>query len=77
MIKQISERSNNICELCHSARAIQVHHLKYRSSGGNNDLDNLIHLCLKCHYEMHNNPEYIKRFKNKKFSELLGDKIEY
>ena len=77
MIKQISDRSNDICELCHSARAVQVHHLKYRSSGGSNELDNLIHLCIKCHYEMHNNPEYIRRYKNKKFNEIRIDVDEY
>jgi len=33
--------------------AVHVHHRKYRSRGGSNNLDNLIHLCEPCHTFTH------------------------
>jgi len=40
------------CANC-GAVASQIHHIKYRSKGGTDDFDNLIHLCFKCHSGHH------------------------
>lgn len=43
------------CEQCGTDRAIQVHHVKPRSDGGTDDLDNLKVLCATCHDVAHRN----------------------
>jgi 5-methylcytosine-specific restriction endonuclease McrA len=42
------ERCRGRCEYC-GKRAVDAHHIKYRSHGGNNLLKNLIALCRRCH----------------------------
>lgn len=47
---------SNICEKCGQKadwRGIQTHHIKHRSQGGNNELENLILLCARCHNLAH------------------------
>ncbi len=39
----------------HRCRAEHVHHRKYRSRGGTNSLDNLLHVCRGCHDWIHTN----------------------
>lgn len=43
--RQLEERSGGVCEGCGQARAINMHHRKYLSRGGDHTLSNLIHLC--------------------------------
>ena len=58
---KVYERDNQRCRLCGRANAYtySVHHIVYRSAGGNNDLDNLILLCgsgsSDCHLKVHSN----------------------
>ena len=59
----IAERSGNVCEFCRSARAVQIHHLKFRSQGGQDTENNLIHLCFDCHTKAHNDIETMRIFK--------------
>ena len=47
------ERDNYSCSICGSTEWIEVHHLKYRSKGGTDNLDNLICLCDICHAKQH------------------------
>lgn len=35
--------------------ATHVHHRKYKSAGGSNELDNLLHVCQPCHTWIHAN----------------------
>lgn len=42
------ERCKGRCEFC-GKKAVDAHHIKYRSQGGNNLLKNLISLCRSCH----------------------------
>jgi hypothetical protein len=55
----VYKRDNERCRLCGRANAYtySVHHIVYRSAGGNNDLDNLILLCGSgsngCHLKAH------------------------
>ena len=64
------------CENCHNPCA-DVHHLVFRSQGGNDSIENLMGLCRKCHDKAHADPEYneylkhihykrLKQVKNKK-----------
>ena len=47
------------CELC-GATATDVHHIKYKSRGGKDELSNLMGLCRNCHNKAHN--EIIKEY---------------
>ena len=43
--KAVEKRSAGICEGCGTAEATEIHHRKYRSRGGLDNLGNLLHLC--------------------------------
>jgi len=40
------------CESCHR-EAVDVHHIKYKSRGGKDEISNLIGMCRKCHKLAH------------------------
>lgn len=40
------------CEVC-SSRATDVHHIKYKSRGGKDKIENLMGLCRNCHTQAH------------------------
>ena len=47
-------RDKYTCQVCKSKNTrLEVHHIKYRSQGGTDDLDNLITLCADCHKKVH------------------------
>lgn len=41
------------CTLCGATEGLEVHHIKYRSKGGTDDMDNLVTLCKSCHAKQH------------------------
>lgn len=41
------------CAECGATERLEVHHIKYRSQGGTDELNNLITLCAHCHAEKH------------------------
>jgi hypothetical protein len=41
------------CRECGSKENLHVHHIKEKSKGGTNDINNLITLCNDCHKEKH------------------------
>lgn len=41
------------CARCRSRRPLQIHHRKYRSHGGNHQVDNLEPVCWDCHRAIH------------------------
>jgi hypothetical protein len=43
--KHVRARSGDICEGCGIRRATDMHHRLYKSRGGTDTIDNLIHLC--------------------------------
>lgn len=50
----ILNRDNYTCQVCGKKHTkLEVHHIKYRSQGGNNDENNLITLCEDCHSDIH------------------------
>jgi 5-methylcytosine-specific restriction endonuclease McrA len=42
-----------LCENC-GKTAVDIHHLKFRSQGGQDVIENLMALCRECHFEVHN-----------------------
>ena len=51
--KAIYRRDGYRCALCDSTQYLQIHHIIPRGKGGNNEPDNLITLCSKCHGAAH------------------------
>lgn len=48
-----ADRSHGQCEACGLHRAVQMHHRLHRSHGGDERVENLLHLCLACHNAAH------------------------
>lgn len=72
------ERSGGFCEepgcnRCISEETMHCHHLKHRSKGGAENLNNLQAACARCHKKHHadRNPQFKGSAKN--FAESLGD----
>lgn len=42
------------CAYCGTWGYTDWHHIKYRSQGGGNELDNLLEVCRMCHSAIHN-----------------------
>jgi len=62
---QIGEQDTWQCEACGRVRPINnglnIHHIKYRSRGGDDSINNCMCLCMKCHNLAHR--EFIKEDK--------------
>ena len=41
------------CDLCEQRVGVHVHHVQYRSQGGDDAPDNLLWLCYICHDDIH------------------------
>jgi len=52
--ESVVDRDYGTCQIC-GQRAEQVHHILYKSYGGNDNAQNLICLCNECHLEVHSN----------------------
>ena len=57
--KLIFGRDNWQCQICGSSKKLEIHHIDGEMGGGglplkkkNNNLDNIITLCLKCHHKI-------------------------
>ena len=61
------------CEACQRDKADSVHHIKYRSLGGDNSISNLMALCRNCHYQAHNgklSADYLQSIHDKQLASL-------
>jgi len=55
------KRANNTCEVCGTSAQV-VHHKSYPANFKDDNLDNLLVLCKKCHYKIHKKQiDYRKR----------------
>lgn len=50
----LTEADFILCEIC-SALAVDLHHIKYKSRGGNDHASNIIAICRNCHELAHSN----------------------
>jgi len=41
------------CQLCGGRRHLHVHHIRFRSQGGDDSTENLLTLCWRCHRLIH------------------------
>lgn len=46
-----------LCENC-SKKAVDIHHIKFKSQGGKDEIKNLIALCRDCHNKAHSEPVF-------------------
>ena len=51
--RQVLQRDGWRCQVCGSSVELQVHHIRWRSRLGGDQLDILIVLCVNCHREQH------------------------
>lgn len=59
--KEVKERSQDVCELCHTARAEQMAHLIGRKQlTERTATKHLLHVCIPCHKYLDEDPEGIK-----------------
>ena len=83
-------KSKRRCCICHdfAGRAINVHHIKQECDDGENNIENAIVLCLRCHSEAgHFNPKHpigtkyspkeIKRHRDNWLSDCESGKANY
>ena len=57
---KIIERDDQQCQVC-GHRAIDIHHIVFKSHGGTNDERNLILLCRACHKKAHDDESAWRR----------------
>jgi len=53
LCRAILERDQWKCRSCGSRNALHVHHVRFRSQGGEDSMDNLLVLCSACHEGVH------------------------
>ncbi len=49
----ICEQDFFLCEVCQCNALNEIHHIVYRSNGGQDVIENLIGLCRSCHNKAH------------------------
>ena len=53
----VRTRSGGACEIC-GVEAVQMHHRRNRSQGGQWTPSNILHVCVQCHVTVTNNPNW-------------------
>ena len=53
LCRRVLERDGWRCQKCGRGSELQVHHLRFRSALGDDDIENLITLCFSCHEKIH------------------------
>lgn len=66
----VLSRDNYTCQICGVKQAkLEVHHIRSRSEGGSNRMDNLVVLCKDCHAKVHTGElDFTKKVKSFKHS---------
>ena len=58
------EQDYIICRACLKRKAVDIHHIIFRSKGGTDDINNLVALCRYCHNKAHNDREFNEKLKH-------------
>jgi len=56
--EQVLTRDNWTCQVCGRWTDQVPHHIKFRSQGGQDEIENLVTLCFDCHYGFHGGCKY-------------------
>ncbi len=51
--ESVLRRDGHLCRNCRSRYDVWVHHIEFRSHGGDHDPGNLLALCMRCHASVH------------------------
>lgn len=62
----IYEMQNGLCLLCSKNAIEHYHHIKLRSQGGSDTIDNIAGLCSSCHSKVHKEEKYCLKLQSKK-----------
>ena len=57
------------CENC-SKPSVDIHHLKFKSQGGKDIIENLTAVCRECHNKCHDSREFNEEVKQKHLNNL-------
>ena len=70
----VLSRDNYTCQICGVKQAkLEVHHIRLRSEGGSNRMDNLVVLCKDCHAKVHTGElDFTKKVKSFKHSSHMN-----
>ena len=49
----IEQARQDRCEYCYRVAPVHVHHIRSRGSGGHDEPENLVSLCIHCHDKAH------------------------
>lgn len=80
-VKQaVLSRDNYTCQICGAKHAkFEVHHIKFKSQGGSNRIDNLVTLCKDCHSKIHKGElkfnKKVKSFKHASHINIFRKKL--
>ncbi len=53
------QRDGGRCRLCGATESLSIHHVRPRSLGGSDQVENLATVCLACHEAMHQRTQYL------------------
>ena len=76
----VLSRDNYTCQICGAKNTkLQVHHIRFRSDGGSNRMDNLVTLCKECHDKVHTGElkytKKVKSFKHSTHMNIIGKRL--
>jgi len=76
----VLNRDNYSCQICGAMNTrLEVHHIKFRSQGGSDSMDNLVALCSDCHSKVHCGEltfdEKVKSFKHASHMNVMKKRL--
>lgn len=76
----VLSRDNYTCQICKAQQVkLQVHHIRFRSHGGSNSMENLTTLCKDCHEKIHKNElkfnKKVKSFKHASHMNIMRKRL--
>ena len=66
------KRDKHRCIICEH-NVVELHHIVFRSHGGNNDERNIVCLCRKHHEQAHNDEKHWREFFIERHKGIYGD----
>lgn len=57
-VRELVTARDRVCRLCGDAWPLEVHHIKFRSAGGEHSTQNCLLLCRRCHRDAAHTSRY-------------------